>query len=341
MTDGTNLMDTPDYDASIFDEPVSEEMGDSEEEVYEETEDPGNEEESGNEDGSEEEEQQQDDGEEEEAESEAPRKFANKYNTEDDLIKGYTNLVNVYRDRVEQLAEVTGDDSYLSLLDNVQKEFDTVEELEDSYKQLNNDYQRQARTLNVLKGKKKEQVPAQQPVNQYNIPQQQGQVIPPELAANPNFMNLMQTNPLQAVEHIVQHRVQEAIKKQEQTFQEQMMQRERQNLLMMQVGEIKQKPDFEDLRDDIIETLEELPSLAQQPNGIAQAYEYAKLKQMRRELSENSITAQQIKINNQLLKKKASAPVSGSSKTTKAVSPEEQIVSEMFGQDTKLYDFLR
>lgn len=331
-----NLVDTPAYDDSIFDEPVSDDETSEAVDVEVEGESVETEETATTEEGELEAEQQ----EESDTEEETDRKFANKYKSEDELVKGYTNLVNVYRDRVEQLAKVTGDESYLDMLNGVKKEFETVEELEESYRQLNNDYQRQARTLNVLKGKK--QAPAQQqPVQQQYNPNQQQQVIPPALAANPQFMNLMSTNPLQAVEQIVQFRIQEAVQQRELTYQQELMQRDQQAQLMMQVGEIKQRPDFEELRDDIIETLEELPVLAKQPNGLSQAYEYAKLKRMRRELSENSVTAQQIKIINKEQKKKASAPVSGSSKTAPARTPDEEIIQEMMGQNKGLSDFLR
>lgn len=331
-----NLVDTPAYDDSIFDEPVADDEASEAVESEVEVEPVETEETVTTEEGELEAEQQ----EESDTQEETDRKFANKYKSEDELVKGYTNLVNVYRDRVEQLAKVTGDDSYLEMLNGVKKEFETVEELEESYRQLNNEYQRQARTLNVLKGKK--QVPAQQqPVQQQYNPNQQQQVIPPALAANPQFMNLMSTNPLQAVEQIVQFRIQEAVQQRELTYQQELMQRDQQAQLMMQVGEIKQRPDFEELRDDIIETLEELPVLAKQPNGLSQAYEYAKLKRMRRELSENSVTAQQIKIANKEQKKKASAPVSGSSKTAPARTPDEEIIQEMMGQNKGLSDFLR
>ncbi len=331
-----NLVDTPAYDDSIFDEPVSDDETSEAVDVEVEGESVYTEETATTEEGELEAEQQ----EESDTEEETDRKFANKYKSEDELVKGYTNLVNVYRDRIEQLAKVTGDESYLDMLNGVKKEFETVEELEESYRQLNNDYQRQARTLNVLKGKK--QAPAQQqPVQQQYNPNQQQQVIPPALAANPQFMNLMSTNPLQAVEQIVQFRIQEAVQQRELTYQQELMQRDQQAQLMMQVGEIKQRPDFEELRDDIIETLEELPVLAKQPNGLSQAYEYAKLKRMRRELSENSVTAQQIKIANKEQKKKASAPVSGSSKTAPARTPDEEIIQEIMGQNKGLSDFLR
>jgi hypothetical protein len=331
-----NLVDTPAYDDSIFDEPVSDDETSEAVDVEVEGEPVETEETATTEEGELEAEQQ----EETDTQEETDRKFANKYKSEDELVKGYTNLVNVYRDRVEQLAKVTGDDSYLDMLNGVKKEFETVEELEESYRQLKNDYQRQARTLNVLKGKK--QAPAQQqPVQQQYNPNQQQQVIPPALAANPQFMNLISTNPLQAVEQIVQFRIQEAVQQRELTYQQELMQRDQQAQLMMQVGEIKQRPDFEELRDDIIETLEELPVLAKQPNGLSQAYEYAKLKRMRRELSENSVTAQQIKITNKEQKKKASAPVSGSSKTAPARTPDEEIIQEMMGQNKGLSDFLR
>lgn len=333
-----NLVDTPAYDESIFDEPVFEEVAEEVDETVE-VDDTVIKDTDG-EDSEDVEEMSVEDAESEETQEETDRKYANKYKSEDELVKGYTNLVNVYRDRVEQLAKVTGDESYLEMLNNVKKEFDTVEELEESYKQLNNEYQRQARTLNVLKGKK--QAPAtQQPVQQQYNPNQQQQVIPPALAANPQFMNLMSTNPLQAVEQIVQFRIQEAVQQRELAYQQELMQRDQQAQLMMQVGEIKQRPDFEELRDDIIETLEELPVLAKQPNGLSQAYEYAKLKRMRRELSENSVTAEQIKISNRAKKNKASAPVSGSSKMAPASTPDEAIINEIIGQDKGLSEFLR
>ena len=330
-----NIMDTPQVDDSIFEEPTEETVDTPEETEDDIFEEPSQEEDSYDADEDIEEA-------EEEAEEAEPRKFANKYNSEGELVKGYSNLLNVYKKKVSQLAESTQDESYLELLKELPTEFDTVDDLEKAYKEINNDYQRQARTLNVLKGKKQQsQAPAnQQPVNQYNSPQQQG-VIPPELAANPNFMSLMQTNPLQAVDHIVQYRVQAAVRQREQAYQQQMQHQARENALMQQVGEIKQKPDFEDLRDDIIETLEEIPSLAQQQNGLAQAYEYAKLKKMRRELSENAVTAQQIKINNQEQKRRAQAPSSGSSKGSPSTTPEEQIVNEMFAQNKGLSEFLR
>lgn len=263
--------------------------------------------------------------------------FAQKYHSEDDLIKGYTNLVNAYTDKVQKLSEVSGDKSYLDTLNKIQKEFDTVEDVEAAYQELNRDFSRQSNALAVYK-KQPQQAP-QQHAPQQHAPQHRGEVIPPALANDPRFNQLLQTNPMDAVGQIVQYRVQEAVQQQQQQAQYQQMEYQQKQMLIEQTNRVKAMPDYDEVQEDVIGILEEMPFLAQQPDGIMKAYEFGKLKKLQRELSENALTADKIKIATKQSKQRASAPT-GKSGGEPAKSVEDQIVDDIFNAGSGLGSFL-
>ena len=270
-----------------------------------------------------------------ENETEDKKLLAEKYHTQNDLIKGYTNLVNAYKGKIQKLAELSGDQAYLESLQKIKKEFETVEELEDAYRELNRDFSRQTNLLKVYRDSK-QQPPQPAPPAPQN-PVQQSQVIPPELANNPQFMQLVNTDPTRAIEQIVQYRVQQAVAQQQQTYQQQLFEQQRRASLEMQAAQLRERPDYPELQDDIVEVLQELPALVQQPNGLMQAYEYAQLKKMKRELSENAFTATQIKIASQKNKQKASAPVA---KSGFEPADKDDELFDFFGKKTALDKFL-
>lgn len=203
--------------------------------------------------------------------------------------------------------------------------YDSVEDLEEGYKNLQREF---TRLKQQMKQKSVEDIantmPQQNIAQQYQgTPQQSNPVIPPELANNPQFIQLAQTNPQQALAAVMEYNKRLAVQQYQQTAQQKMQAQIELLTLKSSVN------DFDDVAPYMAQTLQENPWLWNTPEPIKAAYQLAKATMFEQGVAQvtNAVGEQAQKATQS--KKAAVAERQTAKQQPKQKTPEEEIVEDI------------
>ncbi len=200
--------------------------------------------------------------------------------------------------------------------------YNSVEDLEEGYKNLQREYTRLKQQLvdDITK-----QIPDNQQQYQGTL-QQNNPVIPPELMNNPQFIQLAQTNPQQAMAVVIEYARRQAIQQYQQTTQQETKKMQSQiELLMLR----STTPDFDQVAPYMVSTLKENPWLWDTERPMQAAYKLAKASMIEEGLQQASTTVAQ-QAEQKIQAKKGAVAEKQSAKTPpKQKSPEDEIVESI------------
>lgn len=200
--------------------------------------------------------------------------------------------------------------------------YNSVEDLEEGYKNLQREYTR-------LKQQLVDDITKQMPDNQQQYQgtlQQNNPAIPPELMNNPQFIQLAQTNPQQAMAVVIEYAKRQAIQQYQQTTQQETKKMQSQiELLMLR----STTPDFDQVAPYMVSTLKDNPWLWDTERPMQAAYKLAKASMIEEGLQQASTTVAQ-QAQQKIQAKKGAVAEKQSAKTPpKQKSPEDEIVESI------------
>lgn len=200
--------------------------------------------------------------------------------------------------------------------------YNSVEDLEEGYKNLQREYTRLKQQFvdDITK-----QIPDNQQQHQVTL-QQNNPVIPPELMNNPQFIQLAQTNPQQAMAVVVEYTRRQAIQQYQQTTQQETKKMQSQiELLMLR----STTPDFDQVAPYMVNTLKDNPWLWDTERPMQAAYKLAKASMIEEGLQQASTTVAQQAQQKTQAKKGAVAEKQSAKTPPKQKSPEDEIVESI------------